>query len=355
MISQSKVNFEKTLPEFKEEYYNKMRIYFINLNVVGEDLKQISSEYYKFYILVLNNKDYAAFEKFNLESTKIRNDYINKKELGTCIDKFDDMGINLDERKQKIIISLTSFPERMEDVHFCIYSLLRQKLKPDKIILWLAESQFPNKEKDLPKNLLNLKRNGLTIEWCEDIKSYKKLIPALKAFPNDYIITSDDDIFYPEDWLENLWKAHEESPNHIIASRCRRIKFDEEKTFEEYSNWSIIEESNTSFLNFITCGAGSLYPPNSLHSKVFDEESFKKLCPQADDIWFWAMAILNRTKIKCISTFNRLIYVNIARDMGILGSKRLWDKNQDGYNDIQFNNVINEFPVIKEIITNEED
>ena len=37
-----------------------------------------------------------------------------------------------------------------------IEQLLTQSLAPDKIILWLANSQFPNKEKDLPENLLKL-------------------------------------------------------------------------------------------------------------------------------------------------------------------------------------------------------
>ncbi len=41
------------------------------------------------------------------------------------------------------------------------------------VILYLAEEQFPNKEADLPGKLLKFKENGLTIKWCEDLKSYK--------------------------------------------------------------------------------------------------------------------------------------------------------------------------------------
>ena len=56
-------------------------------------------------------------------------------------------------------------------------------MKPYKIILWLVKPQFPNGNKDLPKNLLNLIDKGLIIEYYEsniDIKSYHKLIPTLK-------------------------------------------------------------------------------------------------------------------------------------------------------------------------------
>lgn len=33
------------------------------------------------------------------------------------------------------------------------------------IILQLSEDEFPNKENDLPENLLKLKEFGLTINW----------------------------------------------------------------------------------------------------------------------------------------------------------------------------------------------
>ena len=80
-----------------------------------------------------------------------------------------------------VIISLTSYPLRINYVHKTIKSLLEQTLKPKKIILWLAESEFPNKNKDLPKNLLLLKNNIVSIKYYkENIKSYKKLIPTLE-------------------------------------------------------------------------------------------------------------------------------------------------------------------------------
>jgi len=91
-------------------------------------------------------------------------------------------------KENNIIISLTSYPSRIKFVHIAINSLLHQSIKPYKIILWLAKSQFLNGNKDLPKNLLDLIEKGLTIEYYDskiDIKSYHKLIPTLKKFPNN--------------------------------------------------------------------------------------------------------------------------------------------------------------------------
>jgi hypothetical protein len=35
---------------------------------------------------------------------------------------------------------------------------------------------------------------------------------------------------------------------------------------------------------------GVLYPPHALHSDVTDSTLFMKLCPTADDLWFYWMA-----------------------------------------------------------------
>ena len=84
---------------------------------------------------------------------------------------------------------------------------------------------------------------------------------------------------------------------------------------------------------------------------VFEEKLFMEFCPSTDDIWFWAMAILNKTKISPIDKpLNNLKYVNIARDLGIIDSPTLWQVNRDGNNDKQLNNIINYFPEILKTI-----
>lgn len=348
-ITESKANLERTSDEFKQEFYSLVRKEFIRMNVDIETLEEIPDRYYSFYIHVLNCYTYEAYERYVFEVSKCRENFVNRKYENEQMAKFNELGINPERDENSIIVSLTSFPERMEDIHYCLYSLLYQTLKPHKVILWLAESQFPNKEDDLPHEVLNLKKNGLTIEWCKDIRSYKKLIPALKKYPDYYIVTADDDIFYPKTWLEEIWKAHEESPNTIIASRVRRITL-ENKAVGEYSHWKILKRGNdASFLNFPTNGAGSLFSPGMLSKIVFDEELFLNLAPNGDDIWFWAMMVLNNVKIKPIEKpMYFLKYVNIAREVGIINEYKLWDSNEAGYNDVQINNVLKHFP---EIIT----
>lgn len=281
---------------------------------------------------------------------------IDKKKLDNKINKFSEWGVKTVKRKQKVIISLTSFPDRIHDIHYCIYSLLNQKFYPDEVILWLAKDQFPNKYADLTKNLLKLLNNGLTIRWCDDIRSYKKLIPVLKENPNDIIITVDDDIYYPDFWLSVLMDNYYKNPNTIMCYRSRKISFDENNKINKYFNWKLSEkEQSPSYLNFFTGAGGVLYPPNSLNETVFDEELFTKLCPFADDVWFWGMAVLNHTKIKLVGgEMKDLIYINPSREIRLFDEKTLYAQNQKGKNDYQIQKLLKYFPNILKIIFNEE-
>ena len=107
--------------------------------------------------------------------------------------KCRDFGVNKSPREEKVIISLTSYGRRVrKTLPLTITSLLKQTYKPDMVLLWLDYSW---QNKDLPSRLKKLIDYGLTIKYCEDIKSYKKLIPTLLEYPNEVIITTDDDVF----------------------------------------------------------------------------------------------------------------------------------------------------------------
>lgn len=209
-----------------------------------------------------------------------------------------EYGITKEKRTPQIIVSMTSFPTRIDTTHLALNTLLRQTMKPDRVILWLAYEQFPNKENDLPQNLLKLMDFGLEIKWCEDLKSYKKLIPALREFPNDIIITTDDDIYYEDDWLESLYNAYKNYPDCIYVQRPRRLKLNGDKINVISSRKSEkLDLSIPDYYNQPLGGTGALYPPHSLYKDIFNKEQFFKLQPTNDDIYFWSMAVLNKTKI----------------------------------------------------------
>lgn len=260
-------------------------------------------------------------------------------------------GLNTENRNKKIIVSLTTFPDRINTVHTTIEQLLTQTVKPDKLILWLAESQFPNKECDLPDSLLRLKEFGLTISWCEDIKSYKKLIPTLKEFSNEIIITYDDDIYYEADSIESLYKAYLENSDCICTHRYSKIFFNQKghlefiKSRNLYFNDKIRQEP--SFFNTIIGCGGVLYPPNCLFKEVTNIDLIRQTIPSQDDIWFWAMAVLNNTKIKVVNGFSRsLLTIENTQQYGLCKKNSSSNTGHSGNQALDI--ILKQFPEILE-------
>lgn len=258
------------------------------------------------------------------------------------------VGENNDEM---IVISLTSFPARIGTVDKTIKSLLLQKKKPAHIVLWLASEQFPQKEKELPQALLKLKKFGLEIRWCNDIRSYKKLVPALEQFPEAIIVTADDDLYYRRNWLNVLYNEHKRHPTSVCAHRITKFyleRNDYKAIGGGYDLWT-----KPSFLNKLTGGSGALYPPHTLFTDVTRSEIFMKICPTNDDIWFWMMAVLNGTKI-CVPDTGKqnleLVYVP-----GTQEGPTLTSINDRGENLFwkDFNRMLSYYPELDDIFKKE--
>lgn len=226
--------------------------------------------------------------------------------------QFNREKYNLDSHDSapvKYIVSLTSFPNRIGRVWIVIESILRQSHKPDKIILWLSKEQFKTFGK-LPRTILNQQKRGLEIRFVEgDLKSHKKYFYALKEFPNDFLITVDDDIIYPTTLVSQLVKIAKIYPKSIICHRAHTVKFENGKIFP-YSLWNQIKTiDGPNYDIFFTSGGGTIFPPSSLHPEVLNETVFKKHCFYADDVWLNIMSRLNSTTIVKSNYFSCLLPV----------------------------------------------
>lgn len=89
------------------------------------------------------------------------------------------------------------------------------------------------------------------------------------------------------------------------------------------------------------------------HDDVLRRDIFMKLTPINDDVWLWAMAVLNGTKIKVPSAAHRqVIYVDYDKEL--LGATCLWKENlHNGKQDVQFYEVIKNYPGIVDKLIHE--
>jgi hypothetical protein len=288
--------------------------------------------------------------------------YIDDRKKKSFLRKIPTLKPLESHNEPQYIVSLTSYGKRITTTApYAIISLFDQTIQPDKIVLWVGE----NDKDKVGKELKSLEEKGLEIRYCEDIRSYTKLIPSLKAFPEDNIITADDDKYYPHNWFEPLITEHKNHPHKIICHRVRTIKVDENCNVLPYSRRSLPDlpsDTNNkqisppfSRFDLFPLGVGGiLYPPKALDKQVLDKDLFMKLAPMADDIWFWAMALINKeyngeeSPYVKIDHHQRLQSVDRA-SQNDGNALRNYNVSQNG-NDKQLKAVIEYFPQLKEIL-----
>jgi hypothetical protein len=223
-----------------------------------------------------------------------------------------------------LLVSLTSFKGRYRILQRTLKSLLTQSVRPDKVILWLSD----NDKTSVPPRLLKLQKRGLEISYCADVRSFTKLVPALREYPNADIVIADDDIYYWRDWLAELIEHHTSHPANIIAHQIHRIVLDTRHQPVPYQAWEKrIRDDIDSPLNFGLGGAGVYYPAGSFHPDVVRQDLFLSLCPKGDDIWFYWMARLNNR------TYIRSKTGNAVRSWNSNSKNRLFSKNKTANDD----------------------
>lgn len=260
-----------------------------------------------------------------------------------------DCGVT-DERygEHEIIVSMTTFGSRIYEVALTIETLMRQTLKPNRIILWLSEEEFRNVQ--LPKSLAKMRDRGLEINYCKDIRSYKKLIPTLKMFPDAVVITVDDDVLYDYDVVEKLVMAHLHKPNVIFCNRKHKIRLDEKGSVLPYNQWLWDDpDLSESVFNMPTGVGGILYPSDCFDDDVFDENVFMDICRYADDIWFKAMALKKGFSAQKVYTHDKRGRDYIVNS--VTQSSGLFTFNTMGpcLNDQQFKDVFSKYNLIEKL------
>lgn len=264
---------------------------------------------------------------------------------GYCIKfKIDVFGIGNIEplpssSNDQIIVSLTSYGRRVKSVvYYTLVSLLKQTERPSKIILWLDNSW---NDDNIPQKLKSLTKYGVEIRSCEDIRSYKKLIPTLKEFPKNIIVTVDDDVIYNKHLIKSLMDGYRN--NGRIQCTIGSIPKLHKGIFSPYTTWTEIRHFYAGDYMVPIGVGGVLYPPESLDKEVLNIEAFTKLAPNADDLWFWCMAKKKGSSHSCID-FPHNNYSFDALYQHFHNGSALTHKNAgEGMNDIQLKNILNHY------------
>lgn len=260
-----------------------------------------------------------------------------------------ELGISTEQYcEHEIIVSLTTFSTRIDKTYLPIESIMQGTVKPNRIILWLSEEEYKNAQ--LPQTLKLQQKRGLEVKLCKDYLSYNKLIHALAQYPDAAIITIDDDVMYEYDIVERLVNAHKQNPSSICACRMHRVVLNKDNAPVSYMDWDLcISDLRKTPLNFPTGVGGVLYPPHCFNNEVLNSETFMKLCPKADDIWFYAMALLNDTPNHWVATSHPEGYYHTLEYYSNSLSFSNTDAQEKG-NDVQLKRVFDKYSLYKKLV-----
>jgi hypothetical protein len=244
-----------------------------------------------------------------------------------------------------LVVSVTSFPDRISRVALTLESIHRQTVTPERVVLVLASSQFANRR--LPLSLrVQLARPNVELLWVsEDTRSYKKLVPVRLRYPEATIVTIDDDVIYHRHFLAELVAASERNPASIIGHRGWELRV-ADGTLSPYAAARPAHPNSPHERVLLTGVGGILYPPRSLPVGLLADPVAQQLCPTADDVWFWALARVAGTRTLCLGSHSS-VYRAITSLM--FGASLQAVNNELGGNDRQIAAAVRHFdlePVI---------
>lgn len=140
---------------------------------------------------------------------------------------------------EKIIVSLTTWSKRIKNIPVVLDTIFQQTTQPDLVVLNLAYDEV------IPDDIQNyIDSHHIEVNRVPDTKVYKKLIPTLKKYPNDCIISIDDDWLYPKEMIADFVKIHMLYPDFPISGNdivifglqchCGCASLTKAEYFEEY-------------------------------------------------------------------------------------------------------------------------
>lgn len=220
-------------------------------------------------------------------------------------------------RVSDAVVSMTSFPQRIDVVWLVIECLLRQTCVPRKIVVWLSYDQFLANN-DVPSTLKSYPKDIVEVRMVDgDIRSHKKYWYAVEEFKNSPLVLVDDDIVYDSHFLEDIERVAKENKNVIGCCWGGRMRWNDDGTIMPYSQWGggkpALGEVSVEF--FYGSGGGTYFPVGSLEGAHHPKEEIMKICPTADDIWLNAITRKNGYRTCLVRNFKGMMEWRIKGNM----------------------------------------
>ncbi|MDR5700371.1 hypothetical protein [Agromyces aerolatus] len=200
-------------------------------------------------------------------------------------------------------VSLTSYGWRLDTVHLAIESIGRGSARPRTLTLWLEAPPTGR----IRRRLRRLERRGLRVRLTEGYGPHTKYYPEIRlpGGTESPLVTADDDMVYPPDWLRQLDSAARDEPELIHCHRAHRVLATDD-AIAPYTEWTPVADRTPRLGNLATGVSGVIYPPRVLRALAARGTDFRDASPTADDIWIHATAVEEGIATRQLSRSARL-------------------------------------------------
>ena len=194
---------------------------------------------------------------------------------------------------------MTSHGKRLDTVHVSISSILNGRVRPQYINLVVNEDVSRRANKSMFEAL---KRQGINILLRPNEGPHTKYFSTMCELeePAFRVVTADDDIIYPQDWLERLLCVHGQHPRDVVCWWAKEVQIDN-SSLRPYLDWPDVTNQHARFDHFALGVSGVLYPPSMVVALRDAGDQFRSCCPRADDVWLHAVALRSGHRIRQVT------------------------------------------------------
>jgi hypothetical protein len=247
------------------------------------------------------------------------------------------------EENSSIVVSLATISGRQKSLKRTLKSLLTQNHSSFKIIIWSSNDDYQTVNKSLRKYY----KYGITLRRANpNLGSFNKFHHIALEEQKCPIVTADDDIIYPRNWLTTLESSARKYPEEIVGLRGIVIAKNDKNGISEYVTWNRAETSSSHNLLVLNTGAGTFYPANTFNQESIQNYDFLHISPTGDDLWMFALAVQNKTRRRIADGSVREIIPATIRQ-----KNSLWSVNVgESKNDTQFRQILEYFPDVRALV-----
>lgn len=246
-----------------------------------------------------------------------------------------------------IIVSMTSYPKRVSNVATSIKLVFtKQTLKPDKLFLYLAEDEFPNRE--IPQDLMQtLEQFPTELIWLpKNTYAHKSLEVFKTVTPDSLVFLLDDDVRYDDNLIKHCVRMHEMYPNAIICfNKYSAHLYDGKRIVYKQTGDYSKPRTDTHWCK--QC----LFPANLFPMETFQYEDIREKCsPVCVETWYDPFITKNQIPIyHCTFDWGKNIDPQIDSKQGLCKYSHQIEPNGLERRDNWLNNTLSAFPELMEL------